>query len=57
MTKFKLDTKTINPYYIEMSSHEDYMKQYRIDIITLGISKPSKKFFEIDPMSGPPLHT
>ena len=28
-----------------------------MDIITLGISKPSKKFFEIENQSVPPLHT
>ena len=52
MTKFKLNTKQINPFFIKSQNFDEYLKANRVNIINLGVDKPLKRFFDMQETSG-----
>ena len=54
MTKFKLNIKQIDPF-LQQKSFDDYIKNGKINVITLGIEAPKAKrnnFFDIEANNG-----
>lgn len=52
MTKFKLNTKKIDPFGIQASTFDEYLKANRQNITSLGVEKPVKRYFDIDTSQG-----
>ena len=49
MTKYKLNTKQIDPFCVKYQTFDEYLKNCKVNIINLGQEKPTKRqnFFEI----------
>ena len=55
MTKFKLNTKQIDPFCVKYKSFDEYIKNSKINVVSLGVEPQKVKrnnFFDIEASNG-----